>query len=610
MLRFIGILMLVLIVAIASIMGGIYLYLSPDEEIPRIQSPSSVRMTNLGEVVGFQGLNDAHTWLGIPYAQPPVDELRWKAPRPVLPWTQRLAALDYGAPCPQLAVLSGSPQVSGVTGQEDCLTLNVWAPTFGPTTVPRQGERLPVMVWLHGGGNTLGSGGSAQFAPYDGSLMATEHNVIVVTINHRLGPMGWLSLDALVGTSDNPEDASGNFGTLDLVESLRWVQANIAAFGGDPDNVTIYGESAGGQNVLSLMFAPLARGLFHRAISQSGRLSVIPIDEARQYDGPQDLPSGRRWDSSTMQSQWLIQSGQATDLADAKQKASAMSDEEMASWLRGLSTPEIFGVFDAAFAGMINMPAILADGYVMPAKSASELLSDSASFADVPLMIGSNRDETALFMAYSPEYVDFTMGLPSNIRNPTAYRRDVKYSSDLWKADGVDAIAESLSRRSPDQVFVYRFDADDWRNYGVIDLKELFGAAHALEIPFVFGYFPNPAKVLFPDSTFEEVELLSNAMMSYWAEFARHGDPGSGSSDELPAWQPWAAQAERAFVVLDTDIDQGIRMEQGMLTNASVKAAFANDDSFESDASRCLSYRNVFWPPDFDEAEYEAMGCN
>ena len=261
MLRFIGILLLVLIVAVASIMGGVYLYLSPDEEIPRIASPSSVRMLPTGELVGFQGRNDAHTWLGIPYAQAPVQELRWKAPKPVLPWNNRKPALDYGTPCPQLQVLSGSPGEGGVIGSEDCLTLNVWAPTFGPTTIPRQGERLPVMVWLHGGGNTMGSGGSAQCAPYDGSLMATEHNVIVVTVNHRLGPMGWLSHEALANTSVNPEDASGNFGTLDLIEALRWVQTNIAAFGGDADNVTIFGESAGGHNVMSLMVSPLAEGV-------------------------------------------------------------------------------------------------------------------------------------------------------------------------------------------------------------------------------------------------------------------------------------------------------------------------------------------------------------
>lgn len=136
------------------------------------------------------------------------------------------------------------------------------------------------MFWIHGGGNTVGSGGSELTRIYDGSVMASEQNVIVVSVNYRLGPMGWFFHDALRDTSDTPEDASGNYGTLDLIAALGWVQENIAVFGGNPANVTLFGESAGGFNVLSLMASPPAKGLFHKAIVQSGRLDIVTRDQA------------------------------------------------------------------------------------------------------------------------------------------------------------------------------------------------------------------------------------------------------------------------------------------------------------------------------------------
>ena len=609
MLRFFGILVLVVIVAMASIFGGIYLYLSPVEEVPRLQSPSSVRTVSTGEVVGFQGHNDAHTWLGIPYAQPPVGDLRWKAPRPVLPWDSRREMLTYGDPCPQLQVLSGSPQDNGVVGSEDCLTLNIWAPTFGPTTTPSGDDRLPVMVWLHGGGNTMGSGGSEQFAPYDGSLMSTEHEVIVVTVNHRLGPMGWLAHDALMATSESPEDASGNFGTLDLIEALRWIQANIDSFGGNPDNVTIYGESAGGHNVLSLVVSPLARGLFHRGIVQSGGLNIVPMEDAKSFEEKFESPGGERLSTEKMTTRWMIESGLATDANSAKKLAESMSQEEQVDWLRGLSLQEIYGNFDAGFAGMINMPVLLGDGHVLPALDNEAIFSDPRRFADVPLLMGTNRDETALFMAFSPDYVELSGGLPSGIKDPEGYKRDVAYSSDLWRATGVDSIAEAISKFYPEQVFVYRFDADDWRNYGVIDLKTLIGAAHVMEIPFVFGFFPNPSKLVFPDSTFEEVELLSTAMMSYWAEFARSGRPGRGQSGEQESWLPWRDRDSGHFMVLDTDVDAGIRMEQGITLKEQLIDDFVSDESFKSVEFKCSTYRNTFSPPNFDAETYKSLGC-
>lgn len=604
MLRFFLITILVIVLAIVGAAWSVYSYLSPEEPLPKLAAPSSVRTTESGTIIGFQGKHDAHTWLGIPYAQAPVMDLRWKAPRPPIPWEGRKEMLEYGNPCVQLSILQSG---EGIYGDEDCLTLNIWAPVIGPTKIPTGEDRLPVMFWIHGGGNTIGSGGSQTVQIYDGSLMATEHNVIVVTINYRLGLLGWFAHSALRETSGSPESASGNFGTLDIIAALTWVQNNIANFGGDPSNVTIYGESAGGTNTLSMMASPLARGLFQKAIVQSGVFEILPMQAAEEIrQGPQgtDMLTSRE-----VTARLLMQAGRAIDKDSAIAMQDEMSARELSLWLKGFTPDEIYGTAGEGFGGMIFAPAVFGDGYVLPAMTTEEVFGNPANYTAVPIIIGSNREETALFMAFFDEYVEKTNGVPSGIKDPIGYRRDVKYGSDLWRAQGVDQLAELMSLHQGDEVYAYRFDADDWRNLGFVDLKDLFGAAHGLELPFVFGYFPKPMRIIFPDSTFPEIELLSGAMMSYWAEFAHGGQPGTGHNGEQPAWLPWAHNGGGSFNVLDTDLDGGIRMEQGMVTIADVRAAFFADESFASTEEKCRSYRSAFFVDNFDQQEYASLGC-
>jgi len=607
MLKYIGILLLLVFVIIVGLFGGIFVYFGPEDEVPNIASPSSIRNTSTGEIVGFQGNYAVHSWLGIPYAQPPVKELRWRAPRPPLGWQDRRETLNYGVQCSQLPAIPGIAGGTGLIGEEDCLTLNIWAPIYGPTAIPKNENSLPVMFWIHGGGNTVGSGGDENAKAYDGSLMATAHKVIVVSVNYRLGPMGWFAHDALMNDSISPEDASGNFGTLDLIAALGWVQGNISNFGGDPSNVTIFGESAGGSNVLSLMASPIARGLFQRAIVQSGGLRIVPMEDA------QKIAKDRRGDdvmsSREMVARWLVSSGRAVDRKAAIAVQNEMMDKELSDWLRSLSINEVYGIFDASFAGMINMPVVLGDGYVLPKMSAAEVFAGPDNFSDVSLMIGSNRDETALFMAFDPQYIELTANVPTGIKDLSAYHRDVAYGSDAWRSRGVDAFAEAVSLYRPEAVFAYRFDADDWRNYGFIDLKELLGAAHGLEIFFVFGYFPKPMKLIFPDSTLEEVKLLSNAMMSYWAEFAYTGNPGNGRNGEEPDWLPWRMDSSGHFNILDTDLSGGIRMDQQVLFIEEIKAEFFADQSYRSREERCWGYRAAFSNFSFDQTEFESLGC-
>jgi para-nitrobenzyl esterase len=288
-----------------------------EDEPPPLPDPSALRRVTQGELVGFRASEGAHAWRGIPFTKPPVGELRWRAPRQPKPWQGVREAQDFGPACVQFAgIIGGVPGASEIpegdpSGSEDCLYLNIYAPRFEPAEVPRGKERLPVMLWIHGGGNTIGTA-----ATYDGSTLAAKHQLVVVTTNYRLGVFGWLSHPSLTGPATRPDDRSGNYGTLDLVRALKWIRINIGAFGGDPGRVTLFGESAGGRNVFSLLASPRAKGLFHRAIAQSGGTGTTPIDRAQNYRDDPEAP-GEAYSSGEMLLSLLQRDGRVSTTAAA-----------------------------------------------------------------------------------------------------------------------------------------------------------------------------------------------------------------------------------------------------------------------------------------------------
>ena len=228
---------------------------------------SNLIYTSSGEVSGYLA-NKVLNYEDIPYALPPINNLRWKAPREIYSPNQIIRSKDNNHCVQESFSMGGVASIENITGTEDCLYLDIRTPkdvTSGP---------YPVMVWIHGGGNTSGLKDL-----YDFSTFVFKHNIIVVTINYRLGPFGWFYHPAIQG-SQLDLDKSSNFGTLDIIEALKWVNKNIESFGGDPDNITIFGESAGGHNVLSLLVSPEANNLFDKAISQSGYTTSIPQNEA------------------------------------------------------------------------------------------------------------------------------------------------------------------------------------------------------------------------------------------------------------------------------------------------------------------------------------------
>lgn len=547
-------------------------------------SESSVSI-NSGSLVGFDNDHNTYAWQGIPYAQAPVGELRWRAPRPNTQWIGTLQALAHGPACiqpPNPTAGDNAPEHGSVVGAEDCLTLNVYA----PKSAIQSDSKLPVMFWIHGGANIVGS---AQ--QYNGALLAGTHNVVVVTINYRLGLLGWLRHSALREVGASPEDHSGNFGTLDIVAALHWVQDNIAAFGGNPDKVTVFGESAGGRNTWSMVQTPLAKGLFHGAIVQSGSLKIMDAEKSESIDSDApDYPS--------------YQNNGSEIVGKLVPAFASLGATELAARLRQKTPDEIYSQVTQHPQGMYEQPRLFLDGHVFT-EPALSLFNDPAKYNAVPIITGSNRDEDKLFMAFDDQWVNFRLGFLAKVKDKDRYNKAAAFGADTWRYYSVDKPAEVISENGGPSVYTYRFDFDDLSDE-LIDLPVLMGAAHAMEIPFVFGsHATMPWRFLFRNK--EQRSDLSAAMMSYWAEFAYSGDPASGRDGQLPVWQ---AHGER-IMLFDTDNDGGVRMVREPVNIDDIKQRLINDEAF-SRKERCEAYPklwlNGYMVTDaYDSAEHAAL---
>lgn len=528
--------------------------------------PATLRSTALGRVVGFTGPDGSHSWLGLPYAQAPVGELRWRAPRPVTAWSGTLPALRPAPPCSQPARSAGS----AIVGAEDCLYLNIHAPAGAAAT---QGARLPVMVWIHGGANLRGSGGD-----YDGSILAAGQNVVVVTLNYRLGILGWFSHPALRAQGVTPEDASGNFGTLDQILALRWVREHIVHFGGDPDRVTVFGESAGGQNIFALLTAPAAAGLFQRAIIQSGATRTVSVAAAEHaVDAAEPgLP---------LSSEQLLRELLDRQAAGEHHRSAILSEPAaVAGFLRSRSTAELQAAITAIVARhshtqtQPSLPILIRDGSVIPGDGIAAALADGR-YHRIPVMLGSTRDEFTVLLpmfAGPGRPVEFDPRTASlRVPDHQRYYRVADYLARLMKAEMVDEPARHMYATHSHPVFVYRFDWDRLAPADWLDGIRL-GATHGLDVPFVFGHRRlGPEYVQLPlieASSDAEFDQLSAAMMSYWAQFAATGDPASGRRRNLPRWQSWkeSEAASERFMVLDAPERGGLRMSDATLTQATI----------------------------------------
>ena len=502
----------------------------------------NIVITSSGTVAGFEK-DQVMNWHDIPYAEPPVGELRWKAPRLISNNKNKILPKEGNFCVQEPYERGGAPGDEMVSGTEDCLYLDIQAPNKSNQS------RLPVMFWIHGGGNTSGLKDIYNFAK-----LVKKEEVIVVSINYRLGAFGWFTHPAIQSFQFGL-DKTSNFGTLDIIAALRWTQENIAKFGGDPNNVTIFGESAGGHNVLSLLVSKEAKGLFHKAISQSGYTTTYSLEEAHK---PNNTSNTSAASSSSIFSS-LLKSIEYSKL-EAK-----IDIEEQRKILKEVDPYTFFLLYQDE--NIRSIPLITEDGITMPKEGMKAALSNPEHLNVVPTIAGSNKDEVKLWLAAADYFIKLDtsflgnmIGVPKPvIKDKQAYQAFNYFRATAWQLRGVIQPLSSMYEAGNKDVYGYRFDWDDHRRYLFADFAELIGAFHASEIPLIsgnddlvgdFDFILYPAG---PSKRFTEKN-----MMQFWANFAKTGTPGKSSNNK--EWKPFINNNEESIMILDKRSD--IRMSK------------------------------------------------
>lgn len=463
-----------------------------------IPAPGKIIQADVTQgLLGGREAEGVRQFLGVPYAAPPLGALRWQAPQPVPGWPGRRDASRFGNICVQRPnAITGNPDRT-LSGSEDCLYLNVYAPP--------KAAAAPVMVWVHGGSFDTGTGNI-----YDGSRLAREHGVVVITLNYRLGPLGFLAAPAL-----GPQ-GTGNYGLMDVQAALKWARINAAAFGGDPGNITAFGESAGGMMLCDLLTSPQSVGLFQKVIIQSGpcaaSINSVPLGQAleigAQYTHDLNCP---------------------------------VTATEGAACLRGKTSAELMNVTvpGSRAPNAVALPPIWGDA-VLPLEPWAAYRD--GQFMKVPVLIGGNRDEGTLFTAYlagqdqamsTPLYwglitvLNIKQALTILRQYPATAQATTGLSAAAVVTDGLFACpVYSVTRQLAQAVPTYAYEFSDPR--AVTQLKPTrsvpgLGAYHASELIYVFG---EPLDGLADPADFSATQRqLSEQMGAYWTNFARTGDP-------------------------------------------------------------------------------------
>lgn len=476
-----------------------------------------------------QGVNDqsnTQSWRGIPFAAAPVGNLRWRAPRNPQIWSGVRDASTFGNICPQPGSFFGEPDPATFDlpiGSEDCLYLNVWRPKSSA-------DNLPVLFWIHGGSNRLGAGSEVL---YNGANFANKANAVVVSVNYRVGSLGWFYNDVLA--EGDPKDDSGNYATLDLIKGLEWVRDNIQQFGGNPNSVTIAGQSAGCINAWGLLQSPLADTLVDRMLCMSGLPNAYPKALGQVQ-------------SSDVIDQLLVENGYAADKLSAAQFRLNQSDAWLRDFLRALPVE--------AIVRHTPSPVVMGhftDGHVIPWAGYADLIA--GGYHKVPMILGTTGDEGTLFAGVLAGYLKPSLAelwdmanyqdpaslAVTDIVKPELYasyypvHRTLSLAVDLT----IDNICRYL-RLLQGNIYRYNFDWDDapqpW--------KESFGAIHGMDLPFLFGNFPGPdqpdfMRYMISAQNQSQREALSNTFIQYVSQFMRTGNPNKWF-DGLPEWYDWS----------------------------------------------------------------------
>lgn len=473
-----------------------------------------------GKVAGVKQ-GDVVAYKGIPYAKPPVGELRWRAPQPVAPWQGEFDASMYGHDCMQLPFPSDAAPL-GTTPAEDCLVLNVWKPAKAV-----KGDALPVMVWIYGGGFV--NGGSSP-AIYSGEKFA-EQGIVTVSFNYRVGRFGFFAHPAL--SAENHDQALGNYAFMDQIAALKWVKENIKQFGGDPEHVTLVGESAGGFSVHSMINSPMASGLFSQAIIQSGggRTGI----GQRYIDKPNALGQS---------------SAEHVGVEFAKRFGIEGEDQTALDKLRALPADDIVSGLNLATMMDPTHAGSMIDGKLV-VNDPQYYYQRNQNLA-MPLMVGTTDYE----IGFPPQVKDMHEALaPFGAENFANAKQAFTDGKDIDPQEVAQAISSDLAMVEParyvlrqavkqgNQVFAYRF------GYVADQLKtETPGALHATEIPYVF----NTLDAKYGQSLTPSDAAMGNLANQYWVNFIKSGNP---NGDRLPQWTPYQTAEDNIFMFDNKGVD-------------------------------------------------------
>ena len=449
---------------------------------------------------------NAAAFLGVPYASPPVGELRWKPPQPAAPWTGKRKAIKFGSPCSQLP----ARWLPYIEGNEDCLYLNIWIADLQPNA------NRPVLVYFHGGGN---ASGYSQVTPLGPSL--SQLGLVVVSANYRLGPFGFLAHPAL--TEESEHHSSGNYGLLDQLQVLKWVKENIHEFGGDPNRVTVMGQSAGAVDICLLMASPLSQGLFQRAILDSGECQDTLNEDIRK----------------PINYNFIATTGEASGERLAKDLGVSDSPEALEK-LRKTSVSKILEIWK-------NDPGLrfdaIVDGWIIPEQPVQ--IFAAGRQMHIPILVGSNADEATVFghndlktiddykkhlQQDTGKYSDQEFHLYPVSSNDEVSNEAVRLESDEFTC-GAYSIAQAMAKAGVKSYLYYFTYVDPGK-------RSRLGAHHGEELFFLSNSFPSDWKPTGED------QRLGELMRGYWAEFAKAGDP---NFDNAPRWTPYDSESRSYF---------------------------------------------------------------